>query len=152
VSPRRIKDTYYFPYLDDPDSSYILAFKMIAMYGLKIETETLKLVNDYKKLDTEKQSFLAYNLSHEFKIATLAASIAMENIESNVYEIGQCYGFSSMHYSHLIREKGIKDKPISTLTAIEKNKKFVEASKRIKKMTGNYTGDIRYIHNDGVIH
>jgi len=150
LNPARRKRIYIFPYLGEENSKYILAFKNIAMHGLKKETKTEQLVKNFRKLDRDKQKFVVYNLSHELKIASLAASIALNKKNSNVYEIGPCFGFSSLHFSHLIKEKGIDTKSISKLIAIEIKKEFVNEARNIKKMTGDYVGDIEYIHEDGI--
>lgn len=150
LNPVRRKGIYVFPYLGSVDSKYILAFKMVAMYGLEKKTETEELVRNFRKMSGKKQLFVVYNLSHELKIASLAACIAMDKQYSYVYEIGPCLGFSSLHFSHLIKEKGVDSKPINKLTAIEINKEFVEHAKDMKKMTGDYTGEIDYIHGDAI--
>ena len=150
LNPQRKKKRYIFPYLGSEDSRHILALKMMAMYGLKKKTTSEELMKDFYRMSQKKKLFIAYNLSHELKIASLAASIAMNKQESNVYEIGPCFGFSSLHYSRLIKEKNINSKPINKLTAIERNKEFLERAKVIKEITGDYTGEIEYIHGDGI--
>ena len=138
------------PYLGSEDSSYSLAFKMMAMDGLERKTTTQELVRNFSRMSRRDQLFIAYNLSHELKIASLAASIAMSKQDSNAYEVGPCLGFSSLHFSHLLKEKGMNSKPIGKLTTIEHNREFLERAKEIEKMTGDYVGVIEHIHGDGI--
>jgi len=125
---------------------------MIPLFGLKKVTETEQLVRDFKRLDKQEQKFVAYELSHEWKIATLAASIAMTNQESSVFEIGPCFGFSSIQYSHLIKEKGVdQSKPISKLIAIERKKEYLENARKMREMCGPYVGEIEYVFGDAMV-
>lgn len=150
LTPSRRKNRAVFPFYGSDDSKAILALKMMAMYGIKKKTTTKELVKKFYRMNRRKQLFIAYNLSHELKIASLAASIAMKKQDSNVYEIGACFGFSSLHYSRLLKEKNLNSKQVNRLTVIESNKGFVEQAKTLKKITGDYVGEIEYIHGDGI--
>ena len=137
------------PYLGCEDSQHILALKMMAMKGLKKKMTSQELVRSFLRQKRKDKIFLAYNLSHEFKIATLAASIALSNQEKRVFEVGPCCGFSSLHYSHLIKEK-VVSKQISKLISIESNKEWADRANDIKNVVGSYIGEINFLFGDGI--
>jgi len=122
---------------------------MMAMEGLKKRMTSQELIHGFLRLKRQDKVFLAYNLSHEFKVATLAASIALSNQESRVFEVGPCCGFSSLHYSHLIKEK-IISKPISKLISIESNKEWADRANDIKNVVGSYVGEINFLFGNGI--
>jgi len=144
------KKKFQLPYLGCEGSKHSLALKMTAMYGLKKKATSKELIRDFFRLTQRKQIFIAYSLSHELKIASLAASVAMNNQDSHVYEIGPCFGFSSLHYSHLIKEKNLVSKAICKLTAIETNREWFERALMLRSIVGDYVGQIEYLHGDGV--
>jgi hypothetical protein len=152
LNPQSKDGRLLIPYLGDEDSEYTLALKMMAMEGLKKKTTTEELVKDFSRLSPSKQLFIAYNLSHELKVASLVASIAMSRQNSNVYEIGPCFGFSSRHFSHLMREKDMSSKPIGKVTTIESNEEFFRTSEIIVKIAGkhDYVGEIKQIYGEGI--
>jgi protein-L-isoaspartate O-methyltransferase len=145
---------FVFPSFKCEDSKHWLAIKKVALLGLEKRSTTTELVKDFKESDEDDQRFVAYNLSHEWKIVTLAASVALANQNRNVFEIGPCLGLSSIHYSHLIKEKGINSSaPISRLIAIDHNGQYMEKAREIMKIPGirgAYAGDIEYVTGDGI--
>jgi hypothetical protein len=149
LDPIRKKE-FQLPCWDSESSRKTLALKMTAMYGLKKKATTEELVDIFSRMTKRKKIFVAYNLSHELKIASLAACIAMNNQDSNIYEIGPCFGFSSIHYSHLIKEKNLASKAVSKLRAIEINKEWFERALAIRSIVGDYVGEIEYLYGDGI--
>lgn len=150
ITPYHRGAYFLFPYYGRDDSKAMLALKMIAFHGLNKKSSTANLVEKFSKLKRRERRFLAYEMSHELKIATLAACIALNKQDGNAYEIGPCFGFSSLHYSRIIKEKNLQLKSINKLTSIEKYKEYYEHANDIKKMTGDFVGDIEYIYGDGI--
>lgn len=151
LNPRSRDGRLIIPYLGE-DSEVYLALKMMALEGLKKKTTTEELLEMFSKLSADRQLFIAYNLAHELEISSLAASIAMSNQNSDVYEIGSCFGFSSRHFSHLMKEKGVNSKPIGKLTTLERNEEFFRRSEAIVKtdIKYGYAGEIKQICADGI--
>lgn len=142
---------FVFPFLEIEDSRHSLAFKMVALLGLERKSRTSDLVRDFTKMNRQDQQFVDYNLSHELKIATLAASIATTNQNRNVFEVGPCFGFSSIHYSHLMKEKAVHPPtPISRLIAIEWKNGYLQYARDIQRMAEGYAGEIEYVLGDGI--
>lgn len=114
-------------------------------------TSITELLQDFYKRNREQQEFVAYNLSHEWKIATLAAAIAISSQNSNVFEIGPSFGLASIHYSHLVKSKGLSPStPVSKLVAIEEQRAFLKNAKQLQKICGEYAGEIKYVSDDGI--
>jgi hypothetical protein len=151
LDPVRSKGEFVISFFSRDDSRRLLALKSVALFGLEVQATMQNLIERFRRTDREDQLFVAHNLCHELKIGSLVASLAINDQDSNVYEIGPCFGFSSLQYSHLVKEKSIdSSKPISKLTAIERSKDFFEGAKNLKKMVGNWVGDIEYVLGDAI--
>jgi predicted O-methyltransferase YrrM len=154
LNPRFMNGEFEFPAFEHEDTKHWLAIKKGALQGVEKTSTTSELVRDFREADEGDQRFVAYNLSHEWKIATLAASVALASESRNVFELGPCFGLSSVHYSHLIKEKGINSSaPISRLTAIDHSGQFMENARylmTISGIRGAYAGDIEFVTGDGV--
>lgn len=123
LNPIYKNDCFIIPFYGENDSLFMLASKMIFFKGLEIQASTSELVKRYMNLSIKDKNPIAYNLSHELKIATIASYIALKNQDHNIYEIGPGFGHGSLHYSRLIKEKNVtSDKFIYKLISIEKSK------------------------------
>lgn len=150
INPQYKDGSLVFPFYGHEDSAFILAMKRIALFGLSEESTAEELIKKFAKLNKKDQIHIAYELSHELKIASLAASIALSNQNSNVYEIGPYLGFSSLHYSRCVRNKGKSpSKPIYKLTAIEINKEAFESARTLLERTNkDFIAEVEYVHAD----
>jgi len=148
LSPVRTDDGYKLPF-HGPEKSYEdLSFKMVALGIHKSEAEINDQIDTFLGLSPKDWDFIAYNLSHELKIASMAAAVALENEGANVYEIGPAFGFSSLHFARLVSEKGRDAK----LVAIERKRECVEMAEKMRDRSVGFEGDIEFIHGDGVVY
>jgi hypothetical protein len=124
--------------------------KRTAKFGLSRKATTTDLVEEFLNLDAETQYNIAYDLCHELKVTTLAASIALANQNSTVFEIGPCFGFSSLYYSRLMKEMNVSQhKPIYRLKAVEINKEFSERAKILQEMANKeIIGEVEFVRAD----
>jgi len=153
LNPRYKNGYFVIPLYGNQDSKVSLALKMDTLLSVQEgECTVQELIKKFMALKKSEQKFVAYNLSHELKIATLASFIALDNQDSNVYEIGPCLGFSSHLYSNIIKNQRISpSKPIYKLTAIESNKRFFQAAEKLLQMMDkDYIAKIEYVHGDGI--
>jgi hypothetical protein len=154
LNPRFVNGEFVFSAFEKEDSRHWLATKgqaLLATMGYATTKSTAESLRDFSEMDREMQEFVAYNLSHEWKIATLAAAIATVNQNCKVFEIGPCFGISSVHYSHLIKDKDVSPTtPISSLIAIDFNRGFLRNAKQLQKICGEYVGDIRFVSGEGL--
>ena len=148
LSPVSMEDGYKFPFHGLEKSNEDLSFKMVALGIHKSETEIDDQIDAFLGLSPNDRDFIAYNLSHELKIASLAAAVALENEDASVYEIGPAFGFSSLHYARLVSEKGRDAK----LVAVERKREHVEKAEKMRGRAVGFAGDIEFIHGDGVVY
>jgi len=148
LSPVRREESYMFPFQGHEKSNLDLSIKMVALGIHKGKTEIKGHIDTFLGLSRKNRDFIAYNLSHELKIASLAAAVALEYEDANVYEIGPAFGFSSLHYARLVSEKGRDAK----LVAIERKKESVEKAEKLRGRATDFARDIEFIQGDGVIY
>lgn len=150
LSPRRKGKDIVIPYYGEDDSKFVLAITRIAWLGFSRKATTEELVENFSNLDKEAQEFVAYSLSHELKVTTLAVSIALANQSSTVFEVGPGFGFSSLYYSRLMREKKVSpSKPICKLQAIEIDKGFFQEAKKLQDMASKeIVGEVEFVLAD----
>jgi protein-L-isoaspartate O-methyltransferase len=148
VTAVRREEGYTFPFHGPEKSKVDLSFKMVALGIHKSEVEIEDQIDTFLSLSHKDRVFIAYNLSHELKIASLVAAIALEHEDANVFEIGPAFGFSSLHYSRLVREKGRDAK----LVAVERKREYVEQAEKMRGRAVGLAGDIEFIHGDGVVY
>ncbi len=129
LSPVKSEDGYKFPFHGPEKSNVDVSFKMVALGIHKSEAEIEGQIDTFLGLSPEDRAFIAYNLSHELKIASLAAAVALEQEDANVYEIGPAFGFSSLHYARLVREK-VRD---AKLVAVERKRECVEMAEKMRR-------------------
>jgi len=105
---------------------------------------------DSARLDPTRknQDFISYNLSHEVKIVSLAAAVALECKDVSLYEIGPDFGFSSLHYARLVCEIGRDAK----LVTVERKRESVEMAEKLRGRVADFAGDIKFIQRDGVVY
>lgn len=140
----REEDSKHFLAIKDNEISAIMGHPTTA-------TSITDLSRDFSKRNRGQQEFVAYNLSHEWKIATLAAAIPIANQNSNVFEIGSSFGLSSIHYSHLVKSRDLTPgTPVSRLIAVEKQRAFLKNAKQLQKICREYAGEIKYVSDDGI--
>lgn len=144
LSPVRDEESYSFPFHGLEKSLEDLSLKMVALGVNKGENDERTRIDAFHGLTPKDKRFIAYNLSHELKIASLAAAVALEHRDASVYEIGPAFGFSSLHYARLVSERGGD----ARLIAVEKKKESVEMA---EKMRGG-ASDIEFIQGDGVLY
>jgi protein-L-isoaspartate O-methyltransferase len=148
LSPVRSEEGYKFPFHGPEKSNVDLSFKMVALGIHKSEAEIEDQIDTFKVLSPKDRDFIAYNLSHELKIASLAAAVALKHEDASVYEIGPAFGFSSLHYARLVSEKGRDAK----LVAVERKREYVEKAEKMRGRAVGFAGDIEFIHGDGVVY
>ena len=148
LSPIRKEMSYIFPFHGHEKSNVDLSLKMVALGIHKGENEIKGHLGTFISLSRKNQDFIAYNLSHELKIASLAATVALEYEDANVYEVGPAFGFSSLHYARLVSEKGRDSK----LVAIERKSESVEKAEKLRDRATDFAKDIEFIQGDGVIY
>jgi len=147
--PKKYAFDYVIPYLGEEASLKCLSFKHLWHSPIQKKTCWEDVERRYYQLDSDLKSFLAYNLSHELRIATLAALLAFNKPKAKVFEIGPAFGLSSIHFSHYFMEIFPRH-PSQTphFTAIELHAGVLEKAKEIKIMTGDYAGPIKYTCGD----
>jgi len=153
LDPVRSKGELLIPFFARDDSRYLLALKSAALPSTRPELNamTQDLIGRFRRMSREDQEFVAQNLSHELKIASFAACLALKNQSSSVYEIGPGYGFSSFQYSHLMKEKNIdSSRPIGKLIALEQSRDCFDGAQSLKKMIGQWIGDIEIVLGDAI--
>ena len=159
LNPSYKNGDWIIPFYGYEDSQYILAKNMVALFGvaslgLPVITKGYTLIQKFRSLDKGTQREIAYDLSHQLKIAALGTSIALRNENANVYEIGPCLGLSSLHYSRWIKEKGIDpSKAIYKLTAVEINEDYVKAAKSLLEIVNKeFISKVEYICEDATVY
>jgi|GEM_PF-5277588 len=150
LSPHRKGENIVIPYYGEDDSKFVLAISRIARFGLSRKATTEELVEEFSNLDTETQEYVAYSLCHELKVTSLAVTIAMTNQSSTVFEVGPCFGFSSLYYSRLMKEKNISpSKSIYKLQAIEINEEFFKEATKLQEMANRkIIGEVKFVLAD----
>lgn len=150
LSPRRKGKNIVIPYYGEDDSKFVLALKRTALFGLSKKAATEELVEEFSNLNVETQERIAYDLCHELKVTSLAASISIVNQTSSVFEVGPCFGFSSLYYSRLMKEKNVsQSKPIYKLKAVEIDEEFLERARILQEMANKeIIGEVEFVHAD----
>jgi hypothetical protein len=148
LNPIKMEKGYIIPFYGPEKSMMDLNLKMVALGIYRSDEKQKKQVDIFKSLNQKEKDFIAYNLSHELKIASMAAAVALENENINVFEIGPAFGFSSLHFARLISKKS---KTVRLVT-IERKKESVDKAEEMRKCVKGVSGDIKFIHGDGVIY
>ena len=144
LKPANSNGKVIIPYYGESNSDLFLTLKSISIdsrlpleKSLYPKKESLlpQLARIFRSQSAEYQNCTALAFSHEIQIASLAASIALSNHNSSVFEIGCDYGFGSIHYSRIIKERGISsEKPIYNLTSIDSDEERIKHAKRLKSL------------------
>ena len=152
LNPIYKNDCFIIPFYGESDSKNMLAMKTIFYKGLEKQATTQELFERYIRLKIEERNSIAYGLSHELIIATIASFIALQNQDKTVYEVGAGFGHGSLHYSRMMEENNItSDKPIYKLTAIEISKECYDIAKEILKrvVKSNFITEVKYVNQNG---
>lgn len=156
LSPSYKNNCLILPWYGEQDSKFLFALKMDALPGINVEKNKgegiRKRYDKFVNISKLEKNYVIYSISHEIKIASIAAGIALNHQMSHIYEIGPGTGLASHFYSRVIKEAKVENSAnIFKLTSIEKDKGFYKTAQQLLEFTNNdFLTEIEYILGNGI--